>query len=109
MASPAILDGYVYILSRRGGIASCYDLATGEQAYRQRMPGTNEFWASPWVHDDKVFCLDASGATHVLAPGPEFNLIRSNQLEDGRFWSTCAIADGCLLLRGSSTLFCISN
>ena len=109
MASPVVLDGHVYVLSRNGGICSCYDLMTGELAYRTRLPGQKEFWASPWVADDKLFCLDASGATHVLAPGDEFQLIRSNQLDDGRFWASTAIAEGKILLRGSSKLFCISN
>ncbi len=93
MASPAILDGYVYILSRNGGICTCYNVLTGEVAFRSRLPGQEQHWASPWVADGKLFCLDASGATNVLAPGEEYKLIRTNRLNDGRFWSTPAISD----------------
>lgn len=109
MASPVVLDDHVYVLARNGGICSCYDLKTGELAYRTRLPGQQEYWASPWVADGKLFCLDASGATHVIAPGNEFQLIRTNQLEDGRFWASPAISSGKILLRGSTKLFCISN
>lgn len=109
MASPVILDRYVYILARNGGICTCYDVSTGEIAFRTRLPGQEQHWASPWVADGKVYCLDASGATNVLAPGDNYKLIRTNQLNDGRFWSTPAIADGKLLIRGSSKLFCIAR
>jgi len=108
MASPLIYQGFVYVLERRGGIVTCYHAATGEPAYKERLPGSREFWASPWASGGKVFCQDAAGATHVLAPGPEFKLIGTNQL-DGRFWATSAVADGALLLRGDDTLFCVGS
>jgi outer membrane protein assembly factor BamB len=108
MASPILLDGYVYILGRRGGIVGCYDAGTGEEVYRERLDGSNEFWASPWAFDGKVFCTGESGATHVLAPGAEFKLLRTNQLE-GRFWATSAAADGMLLMRSADTLYCVGK
>jgi outer membrane protein assembly factor BamB len=108
MASPILLDGYVYILGRRGGIVGCYDGATGEEVYRERLEGSQEFWASPWASNGKVFCQGESGATHVLATGAEFKPLRTNQL-DGRFWATSAAADGMLLLRSTDSLYCVAK
>jgi outer membrane protein assembly factor BamB len=108
MASPLIYDGYVYLLARRGGIVSCFDASTGEEKYQERLPGAQEFWASPWAFDGKIFCPDASGATHVLAPGSEFKVLDSNELE-GRFWASSAVADGAIVLRSEDALFCVAK
>jgi outer membrane protein assembly factor BamB len=108
MASPILCDGLVYILSRNGSIVSCYDAATGEEVYRHRLPGSREFWASPWASDGKIFCPGESGLTHVLASGREFQLIRTNQLE-GRFWATSALTDNAVLIRSTDTLYCLAD
>jgi outer membrane protein assembly factor BamB len=108
MASPLIHDGFVYICDRRGGIVTCYDAATGKEAYKERLPGEREFWASPWACGDRIFCLDDSGATHVLAPGAEFKVLTTNQLE-GRFWASSAVTDGSFLLRSTDSLYRISE
>jgi outer membrane protein assembly factor BamB len=108
MASPILLDGYVYILGRRGGIVGCYDGSTGEEVYRERLEGSREFWGSPWAFDGKVFCPGESGATHVLATGAEFRPLHTNQLE-GRFWATSAAAEGKLLLRSADALYCVAK
>ncbi len=108
MASPLVYKGFVYICDRRGGVVTCYDAANGKQAYKERLPGNREFWASPWAADGKVFCTDDTGVTHVLAAGPEFKLLGANSL-DGKFWASSAIADGSLLLRSTDKLYCIGS
>jgi outer membrane protein assembly factor BamB len=108
MASPLIHDGFVYICDRRGGMITCYEAATGREAYKERLPGEREFWASPWACDGKIFCLDDTGATHVLTPGGEFKLLATNQLE-GRFWASSAVTDGSFLLRSTDSLYRIKG
>jgi hypothetical protein len=108
MASPLIYDGFVYVCDRRGGLVTCYNAATGEQCYKQRLPEGSEFWASPWAAGGKVFCQDAAGKTFVLAPGAEYKLLGTNLLE-GRFWATSATADGSLLLRSADTVYCVRD
>jgi outer membrane protein assembly factor BamB len=106
MASPLVYQGYLYLLSRDGGLVSCFDAKTGKQAYRERLPGARAFWASPWAYDGKVFCLDDGGTTHVLQAGPEFKVLGKNSLND-QFWATPAVAGGSLILRGVDNVYCI--
>ena len=107
MASPLVYEGYVYILRRRSGMVSCYNAKTGEPAYeRKRLSGARAFWASPWANDGKIFCLDDTGTTHVLQPGPEFKVVGRNRLSD-QFWASVAVADGALILRGVDFVYCI--
>ncbi len=105
MASPVECGGHLYLLERRSGIVHCVNAETGATAYRKRIPGARAFWASPWTRNDKVFCLDDSGTTHVLAAGPEFRVLRKNVIDE-QSWSSPAIADGALFLRTAEHLYC---
>ena len=108
MASPLLYDGCLYVADQRGGIVGCYDAKTGEQHYRERLPEAKGFTSSPWAYDGKVFCLDEEGQTFVLKAGPSFEVLATNKLDD-MFWSSVAISDGRLLLRGLERLYCIGK
>lgn len=107
MSSPLVYQGFLYVLSRRNGLVYCYNADTGDVAYfRTPIGGAGEFWASPWGYDGKVFCLDASGTTHVLATGPELKRLHKNSLDD-QFWATPAAAPGMLIMRGAKHVYAI--
>lgn len=106
MASPLVYRDLIYILQRRNGILVAYDAKTGDEAYKARLTGARAFWASPWAHGDKVYCLDDGGIVHVVAPGPKFELLAQNSL-DGEFWSSPAIVTGTILLRSVDQLYCV--
>jgi outer membrane protein assembly factor BamB len=109
MASPLLYQGHVYALDRRTGLVSCFNAETGETAYfRSRLPGGKAFWASPWASDGKIFCLDEQGTTHVLAAGPEFNVLGQNRIGE-KFWASAALAPESLILRSAGRLYCIKN
>jgi len=106
-ASPLLYEGYLYILERRRGAVSCYDAKTGEPAYfLERLPGARAFWASPWAYDGKIFCPDDTGTTHILKPGPEFEVLATNSLDD-KFWASPAFSQGAIILRGVDSIYCI--
>lgn len=107
MASPVLCEGHLYFFERRSGTLHCFNAETGERAYRQRVPGARAFWASPWTKDDKVFCTDDNGTTHVVAGGPTFQVIDTNEIPE-RTWSSPAIADGALFFRTSDHLYCFA-
>ncbi len=107
MASPLVYRGYVYVLQRRIGIVNCYNAKTGKVAYQKRLFNAPAFWASPWAYDGKIFCLDSTGTTHVLQAGPNYKQVAANPLNE-KCWATPAIADGKLLIRGASHLYCVA-
>ncbi|MFO0896281.1 MAG: PQQ-binding-like beta-propeller repeat protein [Pirellulales bacterium] len=106
MASPLLYQGFLYVLDQRGGLLTCYDAATGKEAYRQRVPDAQGFTSSPWAADGKIYCLDGNGQTFVVAAGPEFKLLAHNPL-DAMCWASPAMADGALYLRTVDDLYCI--
>ena len=106
MASPLAYRGLVYIVKRNTGILVTYDAKTGNEMYKTRLSGAQSFWATPWAHSGKVYCLDDTGTVHVLMPGPAFERVAQNSLE-GEFWSSPAMAHGVILLRSVDRLYCI--
>ncbi|MEM9354480.1 MAG: PQQ-binding-like beta-propeller repeat protein [Planctomycetota bacterium] len=106
-ASPLVYDGLLLVPERRG-ILSAVDVQTGERLYKERLPNSRVFWASPWVCGNQAFGLNADGETYLFAPGREFAITATNALED-EVWATPAVADGKLLLRGVDFLYCISE
>ncbi len=104
LASPVVCGDHLYVAGR--GIISCYSITDGKELYKSRLPGSKSVAASLWSAGGYVFLLDEAGKTFVIKNGPEFKLSATNQIND-LFWSTPAISDGALLLRGVNKLYCI--
>ena len=85
----------------------CYEAATGEPVYQSvRIPDAGPFWASPWVANNRIYCMDERGATHVIRPGEEFEVLQVNKLED-KFWASQAMAGKSYFFRGVEYLYCV--
>jgi len=105
MSSPLLYNGYIYVVQRRGGAISCYDETTGECVYcKTKIPDAGAFWASPWAYDDKIWCMDEKGTTHVIKAGEEFEVLSKFSIED-KFWSSAAIVDDGYIFRGVQNLY----
>ena len=106
--SPIAYGNYYYTLLDRGFL-TCHDARTGEEVYgRTRFPKSASFTASPWAYNGKLFCLSEDGETFVVRAGPEFEVLHSNSLNELCLASP-AIAQGKLLIRTASKLYCISK
>ncbi len=108
ISSPLLYQGYLYILEQNGGFLSCYEAKTGKQVYKERVPQAKGFTSSPWAYDGKSFCLDEEGQTSLVQAGSEFKVLGRNKLDE-MFWSSPAMAQGTLILRGVDHLYCIKQ
>lgn len=106
-ASPLLYRDHLYILGR--GTLTCYEARTGKTVFsRERLPNARGFTSSPWAADGKIYCLDENGMTYVIQAGPQFKVLAQNSLND-MFWSSPAIANGTLILRGADYLYCVKH
>ncbi|MEM9657400.1 MAG: ankyrin repeat domain-containing protein, partial [Planctomycetota bacterium] len=64
--------------------------------------------ASPWAYNGYLFCLNEDGWTYVVKAGPDFEIVARNEL-DGLCLATPAVADGKLLLRTATQLYCLAG
>jgi outer membrane protein assembly factor BamB len=104
MASPVSSGQFIYVAEKN--ILRCYAADSGERLYQERVPNLSMINASPLVVGDQLLLVDEAGASCVVQAGPEFKVLGSGKLED-TFWSTPAISEGAIYLRGLAALYCI--
>ena len=108
MPTPLIYKGYLYIL-RNQGILSCYDLATGEEKYTERIPHQGSgFSASPVASDGKIYLPSEDGDIFVVKAGEKFELLGRNRVGQ-LLMATPAISGGMMFVRAERELFAIGR
>ena len=104
--STIVYDGLLYVLYDMG-LFACYDARTGEEIYgKKRLKNGRAFTASPWAYGGNIFCLNEDGVTSVVKAGPEFEVIRTNRLDENSMcMATPAVAGDRLLVRTAKRLY----
>src|SRR6266536_5772772 len=100
--SPIIAGDYFLIVSD-SGVAHCFEAASGKLLWDERM---GEHHASLVSANGLVYFLNDEGVTHIVKPGPEFQLLAKNELGEKCFASP-AISGGQIFIRGEKSLFCL--
>lgn len=107
MATPVIFDGLVYVVNRNRGEIFCCELENGNVVYaRTKITDAATFWASPWINNKIIYCLDEKGITHIIQTGKEFKELGKNKLNDN-FFASPAITKNSYVFRGEKGIYCI--
>jgi outer membrane protein assembly factor BamB len=101
-----VAKGDLLFLWGDNGVVSCVDAATGNVHWRQRVGGN--FFGSPVIVDDRVYCIDRDGTVVVLAAAAEYKLLARNPLGENSN-STPAVAGGRMYLRTASHLISLGG
>lgn len=105
MQTPLAYDTEVYFCSD-AGIVTCYEAATGEELYRERLgEGRTGFTSSPVAANGNLYYASEEGDVHVVAMG-EFEVLAINSLGE-ECMATPAISEGCLYYRTRSHVLSI--
>lgn len=108
MPTPLIYQDYLYIL-RNQGILACYNLATGEEIYVERIPHQGSgFSGSPIASDGKVYLPSEDGDIFVARAGPKFELLGKNGIGQ-LLMATPVVSGGMLFVRAQNDLFAIGR
>ena len=108
MPTPLAYRGIVYMLANNG-VLDAYDLETGKEIYRQRLPLVGSgFSASPVAADGKIYLSSEDGELLVIEAGAAFKHIATNSIGE-MLMATPALSDGVIYVRGVSTLFAIGR
>jgi outer membrane protein assembly factor BamB len=108
MPTPLIYDGIVYVLGNNG-LFDAYNLRTGEEVYRQRLPVVGSgFSASPVASDGKLYLSNEDGEMLVIAAGQKFSHIATNSMGE-MLMATPALSEGVMYVRSSASLFAIGR
>jgi len=108
MPTPLAYQGIVYVLANNG-VFDAYDVATGKEIYRQRLPNVGSgFSASPVAADGKIYLSSEDGDMLVIAAGAQFKLLASSSIGE-TIMATPVLSEGVMYVKGASTLFAISK
>jgi outer membrane protein assembly factor BamB/protein tyrosine phosphatase (PTP) superfamily phosphohydrolase (DUF442 family) len=108
MPTPLIYNGILYVLANNGTF-DAYNLKTGEELYRQRLPLVGSgFSASPIASDGKIYLSNEDGEILVVSAGEKFNHISTNSMGE-LLMATPALSDGVMYVRSAESLFAIGR
>ncbi|HEX6182402.1 MAG TPA: PQQ-binding-like beta-propeller repeat protein, partial [Pyrinomonadaceae bacterium] len=108
MPTPLVYQGILYVLSNNG-LLDAYDLRTGEEVYRQRLPLVGSgFSASPVAADGKLYLSNEDGEMLVVAAGKNFSHVATNSMGE-LLMATPALSDGVMYVRSSAGLFAVGR
>jgi outer membrane protein assembly factor BamB len=108
MPTPIAYQGTLYVLANNG-LFDAYDLKTGKEVYRQRLPLVGSgFSASPVASDGKIYLSNEDGEILVIGAGEKFNHIATNSMGE-LLMATPALSDGIMYVRSASSLFAIGR
>ncbi len=102
-----ICDGqYFYMVDDRG-MAICLDAKTGTPVWEPERTAQGNVSSSPVLADGKLYLLNENAVTTVLAAGPQYKLLATNELDGSFTLSSPAVSGNQLFIRTSTHLYCI--
>jgi len=108
VTSPIALGEYLYVPLDKGTL-TCYEARTGKILYeKQKLGARNTITASPIAGDGKIYIQTEDGECYIVKPGPEFEILAVNKLDEV-FCASPAVSAGKIFLRGRKHLYCIGN
>ena len=108
MPTPLAYNGILYVLGNNG-LFDTYNLQSGEEIYRQRMPVIGSgFSASPVAADGKIYLSNEDGEMIIVGAGQKFTHIATNSLGE-LLMATPALSEGVMYVRSSASLFAIGR
>jgi outer membrane protein assembly factor BamB len=88
------------------GMLTCYDAGDGRQIWQSRLAGP--FTSSLIAADGRIYATNERGTVFVVSAGDTFELLAQNEMHSPCL-ATPAVADGELLIRTKTDLYCMAN
>ena len=108
MPTPLIYNGILYVLMNNGTL-DAYNLKTGQEIYRQRLPVVGSgFSASPVASDGKIYLSNEDGEILIVSAGEKFAHVATNSIGE-LLMATPALSDGVMYVRSAASLFAIGK
>jgi outer membrane protein assembly factor BamB len=103
--SPVVCGEHLIVADDRG-TANCFVAATGERLWQERLG--DHFSNSLVTAGGLVYLVADNSPTKVIRPGKELEVVAENPLGE-RCYSSPAISNGQIFIRGEKHLFCIGK
>ncbi len=108
IGSGVILGEHMFMVNERGTV-QCFEAASGDMLWEDRLPTKSRLWASLVAADGRLYVTTQAGETIVFAADPEkFDLLAVNEIGE-KSNSTIAVSNGQIFLRTWRALYCIDD
>ena len=109
VSSPVLYKGQLYFVKGRSPVMSSVNAKTGDIVIGEtRLPGTQDYYASPVAAQDRIYFTSREGTTLVLKHGPKFEILATNRLDEPVDASPALVGKQ-MFLRGAKHLYCLEN
>ena len=108
MPTPLVYGDLLYVLANNG-LFDAYDLKTGDEVYRQRLPYIGSgYSASPVAADGKIYLSSEDGEMIVVRAGRRFEHVATNSIGE-TLMATPALSERMMYVRGASQVFSVGH
>jgi hypothetical protein len=83
-------------------------MATGADVYEEKATRVSP-GASPIATADGRIYFAGSGRSYVIKAGPDYEVLATNELNDGPDYATPAVSGGRIYVKGKSYLWCLGS
>ncbi len=101
-AKPIYRDGLIFQITDIG-VASCIDAASGEELWKDRVPG--DYRSSPILAGDHLYFFSEDGRGTVLKAGRTFEEVAVNEVPGMGTTACPAVSKGAIFVRGQTHLY----
>jgi outer membrane protein assembly factor BamB len=102
-SSAIVVGDHVYRISGRRGFIRSWALANGELVREEEAPHITPS-ASPIATADGRIYFASSRKSYVIQAGPKFEILAINDFDDGPDYTTAAVSNGRIYIKGKSFL-----
>jgi outer membrane protein assembly factor BamB len=106
--SPVAAAGKLFVVDDKQGFASCWDVKTGKEYWKEKLGGASGYHASAVAAEGRVYFTNDAGVTFVVKADGELDVISKNALGE-RVYASPAFSDGDIFHRGEKHLWCIGK
>ena len=104
-----VCDGTHFYMVDDRGLATCLNAKTGEVVWGPERTAQGTVSASPILADGKLYITNEYGITTVIAAGPAFKILATNELDGSYTLSSPAVSGSNLFIRTGTHLYCIGT
>jgi len=104
-----ICDGTHFYMVDDKGLATCIDAKSGETIWGPERTVSGTVSGSPVLADGKIYFTTEDAFTVVLAAGPEFRIIATNELDGSYTLSSPTCVGEQIFIRTGEYLYCIGK
>lgn len=106
--SPVAHGGKLFVVDDKQGFASCWDVKTGKEFWKEKLGGATGYHASAVAAEGRVYFTNDAGVTFVVKAEGELDVLAKNALGE-KVYASPAFSDGDIFHRGEKHLWCIGK